>query len=136
MTSSPQPIHTGKIEEKALSSLLTSLDFTLDRGEANASTYELIGHGSHRSLTHHYRLLLPMRPSERLSLGFDPQQAPQYRVMAIMWYGNYYQTGLVIEIMGEDAQDYMTQKTAELIKHFDHEVPIAVRTLRSRLYTD
>lgn len=136
MTSTPSPIHTGKIKEKNLASLLTSLEFVLDRGEANASTYELISPDSHHSLTRHYRLLLPRRPSERLLLGFDPQQAPQYRVMAIVWYGNYYQTGLVIEVMGNDAQDYMTQKTAELIRHFDHEVPIAVRTLHSRLYTD
>lgn len=72
MTSTPNPIHTGKIEENDLTSLLTHLEFILDRGEANASTYELIGHGLHRSLIHHYRLLLPMRPSEKLALGFNP----------------------------------------------------------------
>jgi len=74
--------------------------------------------------------------AKNLRLVLTPQQAPRYRVMAILWYGSYYQTGLVMEIMGEDVQNYMMQKTAELIRYFDNEVPIAVRTLHSRLYTD
>jgi hypothetical protein len=133
------PVHAGKIEEKDLAALLTSLDFILDHGEANSSTYELIGHGSHgshRSLTRHFRLLAPMRSSERISLGLDSEHAPRHRVLAIVWYSNYYQTGLVIEILGEDIRDYMTQKAAELISHLDHEVPIAVRILHFRLYRD
>jgi hypothetical protein len=135
----PPPVHAGKIEEKDLAALLTSLDFILDHGEANSSTYELIGpgsHGSHRSLTHHFRLLSPMRPGERISLGLDTAQAPRHRVMAIVWYSNYYQIGLVIEVLGEDIQDYMTQKAADLISRLDHEVPIAVRILHFRLYRD
>jgi hypothetical protein len=136
MTPTPPFVHTGKIDEKELASVLTSLDFALDHGEANASTYELISPGHHKSLMYHFRLLIPLRPGDKALLGFNPQDIPQLRVIAIVWYGSYYQTGLVIEVLGRDAQDYIVQKTSELLRHFDHEVPIAVRTLHSRIYTD
>ena len=124
--------HTGKINKEQLAGLLTNLGFTVDQEAAYADSYELID----RSLGNHFRLLSPIRDTESVkhATRHGSSSQPTHRVMAILWFDRYYHVGLVIEILGKDIREHMTKKAHKLVNHFDHEVPVVVRTLNEPLW--
>jgi hypothetical protein len=133
MSDTPRPVHTGIIKKHELAELITSLKFTIDEQPVYADSYELISHG----LGNHFRLLAPAKNTEivQYSKTHDSEHpVPTHRVMAILWFDRYYHVGIVIEILGKDIKNHMTKKAHRLVEHFDHDVPVVVRTLNDRLF--
>ena len=124
--------HTGKINKEQLAGLVTALGFTIDEEAVYADSYELIN----LRLGNHFRLLAPIRNTEsvKYTTKHGSSSQPTHRVMAILWFDRYYHVGLVIEILGKDIENHMTKKAHKLVNHFDHEVPVVVRTLNESLW--
>lgn len=128
MSNVPKP-HAGIIKKDELAAILKSLKFAVDQKEVHADSYELL----EKTLGNHFRLLSPARDTEIVRHTAKHDAFPTHRIMAIVWFDKYYRAGIVIEVFGKDIEKLMTKKAHKLMSHFEHEAPIAIRTLKEPL---